>query len=395
MTTQFMIRFGELNTKGKNKKDFINTLKRNISHSLSEINNLKIITTHDHIYVDISNIHEEDEAKVVEILKNISGIYSFAKVYVVEDFDFDKITDFVLDYINKNKTIKTFKIECRRSDKTFPLYSRDIIYKVATSILKKDLVKVDVHNPDLVINIEIHQKNMVFFFETIKGVGGYPIGTIGKSLMLISGGIDSPVASFLMMKRGVKLSFIHFASPPYTQEAVIEKIKDLLGILNTYQEKIDLYIVPFTKIQEEIYKNSDVSYAITILRRMMYKISKKLAEKLKIKSLCNGESIGQVASQTIESMDTITKGIDMTIFRPLSVMDKDDIVRIAKEIKTYDISIRPYEDCCTIFKPKNPKTMPKLDEVLFYESKVDYDSLIEEAINNIEKIEIKKEKFEI
>lgn len=395
MTTQFMIRFGELNTKGKNKKDFINTLKRNISHSLSDINNLKIITTHDHIYVDISNICDEDEVRVIEILKNISGIYSFAKVYVVEDFDFDKITDFVLDYIEKNKTIKTFKIECRRSDKTFSLHSRDIIYKVASSILKKDLVKVDVHNPDLVINIEIHQKNMVFFFETIKGVGGYPIGTIGKSLMLISGGIDSPVASFLMMKRGVKLSFIHFASPPYTQEAVIEKIKDLLGILNTYQEKIDLYIVPFTKIQEEIYKNSDVSYAITILRRMMYKISKKLAEKLKIKSLCNGESIGQVASQTIESMDTITKGIDMTIFRPLSVMDKDDIVRIAKEIKTYDISIRPYEDCCTIFKPKNPKTMPKLDEVLFYESKVDYDSLIEQAINNIEKIEIKKEKFEI
>lgn len=395
MTTQFMIRFGELNTKGKNKKDFINTLKRNITHSLSEIENTKVITTHDHIYVDISSLNISEEERVVEILKNISGIYSFSKVYVVEDFDFEKIVDFVTNYILRNNNIKTFKIECRRSDKTFPLHSRDIIYKVASAILKKDLIKVDVHNPDLLLNIEIHQKNMIFYFETIKGAGGYPIGTIGKSLMLISGGIDSPVASFLMMKRGVKLSFIHFASPPYTQEAVIEKIKDLLGILNTYQEKIDLYIVPFTKIQEEIYKNTDVSYAITILRRMMYKISKIVANKLKIKSLANGESIGQVASQTIESMDTITKGIDMTIFRPLSIFDKEDIVKIAKQIKTYEISIRPYEDCCTIFKPKNPKTMPKLNEVLFFESKVDYDSLIDEAIKNITKIEIKKEKFEI
>ena len=391
---QIMIRYGELNTKGKNKIDFVRMLEKNIRHSLGNLININdLYHTHDHSYINLddnSNINE-----IIEILKNISGIHSFSIVYKL-DADIDKLSDFCLDYILKVKDkVKTFKVNCKRSDKRFPMHSIDIIKIIATKILKQDLFKVDVHNPDLFINIEVHQDGIVVYFNSIRGSGGYPLGSLGNALMLLSGGIDSPVASFLLMKRGLKLDFIHFASPPYTQEGVIDKIKELLDILNIYQDKIYLHIVPFTKIQETIYKNTDVSYAITILRRMMFKISKIVADKIHAKAICTGESIGQVASQTLESMNTITNGINLTILRPLSVVDKQDIIEIAKKIKTYEISIRPDEDCCTIFKPKNPKTAPKLEEVLKYEAKADYETLIKEAVENINTIIIKKSELNI
>lgn len=391
---QIMIRYGELNTKGKNKIDFVRMLEKNIRHSLGNLININdLYHTHDHSYISVDDNSNIDE--IIEILKNISGIHSFSIVYKL-DADIDKLSDFCLDYILKVKDkVKTFKVNCKRSDKRFPMHSIDIIKIIATKILKQDLFKVDVHNPDLFINIEVHQDGIVVYFNSIRGSGGYPLGSLGNALMLLSGGIDSPVASFLLMKRGLKLDFIHFASPPYTQEGVIDKIKELLDILNIYQDKIYLHIVPFTKIQETIYKNTDVSYAITILRRMMFKISKIVADKIHAKAICTGESIGQVASQTLESMNTITNGINLTILRPLSVVDKQDIIEIAKKIKTYEISIRPYEDCCTIFKPKNPKTAPKLEEVLKYEARADYETLIKEAIENINTIIIKKSELNI
>lgn len=391
---QIMIRYGELNTKGKNKIDFVRMLEKNIRHSLGNLIDIKdLYHTHDHSYINLNDDSKIDE--IIEILKNISGIHSFSIVYKL-DADIDKLSDFCLDYILKVKDkVKTFKVNCKRSDKRFPMHSIDIIKIIATKILKQDLFKVDVHNPDLFINIEVHQDGIVVYFNSIRGSGGYPLGSLGNALMLLSGGIDSPVASFLLMKRGLKLDFIHFASPPYTQEGVIDKIKELLDILNIYQDKIYLHIVPFTKIQETIYKNTDVSYAITILRRMMFKISKIVADKIHAKAICTGESIGQVASQTLESMNTITDGINLTILRPLSVVDKQDIIEIAKKIKTYEISIRPYEDCCTIFKPKNPKTAPKLEEVLKYEAKADYETLIKEAVENINTIIIKKSELDI
>lgn len=391
---QIMIRYGELNTKGKNKIDFVRMLEKNIRHSLGNLIDIKdLYHTHDHSYINLNVNSNIDE--IIEILKNISGIHSFSIVYKL-DADIDKLSDFCLDYILKVKDkVKTFKVNCKRSDKRFPMHSIDIIKIIATKILKQDLFKVDVHNPDLFINIEVHQDGIVVYFNSIRGSGGYPLGSLGNALMLLSGGIDSPVASFLLMKRGLKLDFIHFASPPYTQEGVIDKIKELLDILNIYQDKIYLHIVPFTKIQETIYKNTDVSYAITILRRMMFKISKIVANKIHAKAICTGESIGQVASQTLESMNTITDGINLTILRPLSVVDKQDIIEIAKKIKTYEISIRPYEDCCTIFKPKNPKTAPKLEEVLKYEAKADYENLIKEAVENINTIIIKKSELDI
>lgn len=391
---QIMIRYGELNTKGKNKIDFVRMLEKNIRHSLGNLIDIKdLYHTHDHSYINLNDDSKIDE--IIEILKNISGIHSFSIVYKL-DADIDKLSDFCLDYILKVKDkVKTFKVNCKRSDKRFPMHSIEIIKIIATKILKQDLFKVDVHNPDLFINIEVHQDGIVVYFNSIRGSGGYPLGSLGNALMLLSGGIDSPVASFLLMKRGLKLDFIHFASPPYTQEGVIDKIKELLDILNIYQDKIYLHIVPFTKIQETIYKNTDVSYAITILRRMMFKISKIVADKIHAKAICTGESIGQVASQTLESMNTITDGINLTILRPLSVVDKQDIIEIAKKIKTYEISIRPYEDCCTIFKPKNPKTAPKLEEVLKYEAKADYETLIKEAVENINTIIIKKSELDI
>ncbi len=391
---QIMIRYGELNTKGKNKIDFVRMLEKNIRHSLGNLIDIKdLYHTHDHSYINLNDDSNIDE--IIEILKNISGIHSFSIVYKL-DADIDKLSDFCLDYILKVKDkVKTFKVNCKRSDKRFPMHSIDIIKIIATKILKQDLFKVDVHNPDLFINIEVHQDGIVVYFNSIRGSGGYPLGSLGNALMLLSGGIDSPVASFLLMKRGLKLDFIHFASPPYTQEGVIDKIKELLDILNIYQDKIYLHIVPFTKIQETIYKNTDVSYAITILRRMMFKISKIVADKIHAKAICTGESIGQVASQTLESMNTIADGINLTILRPLSVVDKQDIIEIAKKIKTYEISIRPYEDCCTIFKPKNPKTAPKLEEVLKYEAKADYETLIKEAVENINTIIIKKSELDI
>lgn len=393
---QIMIRFGELNTKGKNKKDFIKILSKNIKNSINNyfpIEQFRIFSTHDHIYIDVSD--EINIEELLEILKKIPGIYSFSLIYKM-DSKLEDISLFIKEYILKNKNqYKTFKIEAKRSDKRFPIHSIDIIKYVASDILKTNLFKVDVHNPDLHIHIEIHNDGAVIYFNSIKGLGGFPLSSIGKGLMLISGGIDSPVASYLLMKRGLKLEFIHFASPPYTQEGVLDKIRDLLNKLNVYQDKIILHIIPFTKIQEEIYKNSDISYTITILRRMMFKIAFILSEKFYCNCICTGESLGQVASQTLDSMNVICNNINKTIIRPLSVFDKSEIIKIAKEINTYDISIRPYEDCCTIFKPKNPKTSPKLESCLQYESKVDYDLLIKDAIENIKTEVIENKKFQI
>lgn len=386
-----MIRFGELNTKGKNKRDFISRLYINIKNALRDYD-IYLETRFDHIYVTLNDETRYDE--IIETLKNISGIYSFSPVYRMQTTDLSKIVEFCSDFVKKLPG-NTFKVICKRSEKNYPYRSDDIIRAVASKILKTTELKVDVHNPDIALNINVLFDGIYIYSERIMGVGGYPLGTIGKGLMMISGGIDSPVAAYLMLKRGVALEFIHFASPPYTQEAVIEKIKDLLGILNKFQPRIKLIIFPFTKIQEAIYKNTDESYCITIMRRMMYKIANRICHRNDLKIICNGESIGQVASQTLDSMNIITKNLDFNIIRPLATFDKLEIIDIAKKINTYDISIRPYEDCCTIFTPKAPKTKPHLDKVLEYEAKVNYEELIDEGMQNLEKLIIEKEEFEI
>ncbi len=386
MKQMLMVRFGELSTKGKNKKDFINRLAKNIKNALKEFNNISLDVRYDHIYVDLKG---EDYEPILNVLCDISGIKAISLVYKIDsDIELIKETSLILI---KELEGKTFKVNCKRSNKSFPYISDQIVRMVAPHILKNTDLKVDVHNPDINLSIEVRQEGTYIFFKTFQGAGGYPLGVGGKALMMLSGGIDSPVACYLMMKRGVSIECIHFASPPYTQVGVIYKLEDLLSKLNRYQESIVLHIVPFTKLQEAIYANSNESFAITIMRRMMYRISESLAKKRNCLAIVNGESIGQVASQTLVSMNTINAVCNMPVIRPLAVFDKLDIIDIAKKIDTFEISIRPYEDCCTIFAPKNPKTAPKIDEVEKYESKFDYQALIDEALENIETKVIKKD----
>ena len=374
-----IIRFGEMNTKGKNKKDFINTLAQSIKKALVNYDDLiDYAVRHDHIYLYL----KEKNLDIIKELKEVSGLYSFSLAKKV-DADYDNLLEESLKYIQQEEG-KTFKIYSHRIDKSYPYISDEINRAVASNILKNTSLKVDVHHPDILLSIEIRTDGAYLFTKTIKGLGGYPKGTLGKGLMMLSGGIDSPVASYLLIKRGVNLSFIHYASPPYTNSGVIDKLEDILNELKKYQNKLVLYVIPFTKIQEKIYEVSPEGYPITIMRRMMYRLACKLAKLHNIPVICNGESIGQVASQTIDSMNVINEVTNMPVIRPLAVFDKDDIIKIAKDINTYEISIRPYEDCCTIFAPVRPKTQPHLDVCKEIEVKVDFDSMIDEAIQNVE-----------
>ena len=380
-----MVRFGELSTKGKNKKDFINILARNIRNALDDFSTLEYITRHDHIYIKLNFVSIDD---VLPILKDVSGIHSLSIVKKIES-DIEAIKSTCL-LLAKEENKKTFKVHAKRANKAFPIISDDINRIVAREILRNTSYKVDVHNPDIVVSIEVRDDATYVFTRTIKAVGGYPLGVGGKVMHMLSGGIDSPVAAYLLMKRGLKIECIHFASPPYTNIGVIDKLKDLLKELNRYQMSIKLTIIPFTKIQEKIYEVSDESYAITIMRRMMYRFASRLATKSNCMAISNGESVGQVASQTLESMNVINEVTNIPVLRPLLCYDKVDIIDLSRKLNCYDISIRPYEDCCTIFAPKNPKTKPSLKRCLEYEAKFDYEAMIEEALQNKEVIFVKK-----
>ena len=374
-----MIRFGELSTKGKNKKDFVNLLYRNIKHALKDFPSIKLIEKYDHIYIQINDENVDD---LIKRLQDVSGIQGMSLVYKAEN-DIEKIKEASLQIINTLEG-KTFKVKCKRGYKGFPIVSDDIVREVAPVILRNTSLKVDVHNPDILLQIEVREEGTYIFTDTYLGIGGYPLGIAGKSMHMLSGGIDSPVSAYLMMKRGVKIECIHFASPPYTQEGVIYKLEDLLGKLNRYQPRIRLNIVPFTKIQEAIYDHCPESYCITMMRRMMYRLASKLALRRNCPVISSGESIGQVASQTLTSLHVINEVTNFPVIRPCATLDKVEIIKLAKKIDTYDISIRPYEDCCTIFTPKNPKTSPDLKQCKRLEEEFDYDSLIDEAIKNVE-----------
>ncbi len=381
-----MVRFGELSTKGKNKKDFIRVLAKNIKNALSDFSNLTIETRFDHIYVVLNGNNPDD---VLDVLQDVSGIHSLSLVYKTEP-DIENLKKVCLELI-KQEEGQTFKIKAKRADKSYPIISEDIIRHVAGVILSNTNLKVDVHNPDILLSIEIRQEGAYVFCKTIPACGGYPLGVGGKIMHMLSGGIDSPVAGYLLMRRGIKIECIHFASPPYTNVGVIEKLKDLLRKLNKYQPEIRLNIIPFTKLQEEIYHHCDESYAITIMRRMMFRLADRLARRRKCPAISSGESVGQVASQTLESMYTINEVTSLPVLRPVVAMDKVDIIKLARKIDTYDISIRPFEDCCTIFDPKNPKTKPSLEKAKEFEQMFDFESLIQEALDNVEVIYIKKE----
>lgn len=374
-----MVRFGELSTKGKNKKEFISILYFNIKHALKEFPNVTVSSRYDHIYVHLNG---ENEEPIIKRLQDVSGIQALSLVHKCEN-DIEVIKSASLELI-KLEEGKTFKVKVKRGNKRFPMDSDQITRVVAPVILRNTELKVDVHNPDILLQLEVRDEGTYIFTKTISGAGGYPLGVAGKSMHMLSGGIDSPVAAYLLMKRGVTIECIHFASPPYTQEAVIYKLEDLLRKLNRYQPRIRLNIVPFTKIQEAIYDNTPDSYCITLMRRMMFRLASRLAKRRNCPVISSGESVGQVASQTLQSMNVINQVTSIPVIRPCATMDKLEIIKISEKIDTYEISIRPYEDCCTIFTPKAPKTSPHLDDVILYESKFDYESLINEALGNIE-----------
>jgi len=381
-----MVRFGELSTKGKNKNEFIKVLAKNIKGALSDFSGVEIISRFDHIYV---KLNDNDPEKVISILQDVSGIQGLSLVLLTND-DIENLRKVCLELV-KQEEGKTFKVHSKRANKKYPLISDQINREIAKVILQNTDLKVDVHNPDILVSIEIREEGAFVFTHTYKGAGGYPLGVGGKIMHMLSGGIDSPVAAYLLMRRGIKIECIHFASPPYTNAGVIEKLKDLLGKLNKYQPEIRLNIIPFTKLQEEIYAQSDESYAITLMRRMMFRLADRLAKRRHCLAISSGESVGQVASQTLDSMNVINDVTNMPVLRPVVTYDKTEIIELARKIDTFDISIRPFEDCCTIFAPKNPKTRPSTEEVLKFEEKWDYNKMIDEALDNVEVIYIKKE----
>lgn len=378
-----MIHFGELYTKGKNRRDFIVRLRDNIKHALKGYK-LQIETKHDHIY--LSDFKPQDLKAIIHKLQNISGIHAISEVEVFAR-DLDLVKSYAKRVVEEER-YTTFKVITKRKDKLFPMISDAINRDIAMFILKNTNAKVDIHEPEFPLRIEIDFDAIIVIGKRHKGLGGYPLGSAGKGLVLLSGGIDSPVAAYLTIRRGIKISAIHFAAPPYTSAEVLKKIENITRELNAYQPSIRLYVVPFTDLQLAIYENVPHSYAITVMRRMMLRIAQIVAKRHGHKIIVTGESLGQVASQTLESLVVINDVTNYPIIRPLATMDKNEIIRIAKEINTYAISILPYEDCCTIFSVPNPVTSPKLSEVYEYEKRFDFSKYISEAIGAITKVDI-------
>lgn len=386
MNRLIMIKYGELTTKKANRKTFINILNNNI---LKVVHGYSVNIKKDRVRMYIE-CDENDITEITEKLQKIFGLHSIVICHKVNT-NIDEISSKVLELL-KNTKFKTFKINTKRADKKFPIPSMEFNNKMGGVVLKNTDLKVDVHTPDVLANIEIRHEGTFIYTNEIQGIGGYPVGIQGKGLLMLSGGIDSPVAGYLSLKRGVDLECLYFESPPHTSIEAKNKVIKLASIIDEYSGNIKVNIVPFTKLQETIYKNVPDNYVITIMRRMMYRIAEKVAKKNKCKILINGESIGQVASQTLSSMIVINNVTNMPVIRPVACMDKIEIIGIAKKIKTYETSILPYEDCCTIFLPKHPVINPDLDKCIKYENLFDYEELINECVENIEVVSNLKQK---
>ena len=374
-----LCRYGELSTKGKNRSEFSRRLLKNIKAQLKSFEALTYNATYDRLYI---NLHGEDGLEVADKLQHVFGLSSFS-LAAKTSRDMDDMAQVSTELIKQEKG-KTFKVFTKRHDKSYPELSDAVNRHVAGEILRNTDFKVDVHHPDVEVIVEIRKDATYIMMGKIAGAGGYPVGVQGKVMMQLSGGIDSPVAAYLMMKRGVKLEFVHFASPPYTSEGALQKVLDLAKSLTKYQSHIRVHVVPFADIQMEIYNKAPESYMVTLMRRYMLRIANVTAHKTQCLAIANGESLGQVASQTLHSMEAITKMESLPILRPLITYDKIEIIDLAKKIDTYETSILPFEDCCTVFNPKNPVTRPKIDKIEGFEEKMDVDGLIEQAVNNIE-----------
>ncbi|GAB6087016.1 tRNA 4-thiouridine(8) synthase ThiI [Alkaliphilus crotonatoxidans] len=382
-----IVRYGEVMLKGSNKRFFEDKLVRHIRHALRDLGRPTVYKKHSRIYVDVDHY---DEKQLIERIKKVFGVtlISPAKRFPVE---LDKIKEVALEELKfqeQTRGIRTFKVESKRVDKSFPLSSLELSREIGGYLLsKQEQVKVDVHQPDVKVYVEVREEAYVFS-ERVMGLGGLPLGTNGKAMLLLSGGIDSPVAGWMVAKRGVEIQAVHFHSYPFTSQRAKEKVLDLARLLSEYIGSFKLFSVNLLPIQKEINEKCPEDEMTILSRRFMMKIAEQIAQEQNAQALVTGESIGQVASQTIESLNTTNAAVSMPVFRPLIAMDKVDIIEIARNIGTYDTSIQPFEDCCTVFLPKRPVTKPRLDRILKSEARLDAETLIEEAISNMEVEEI-------
>ena len=377
-----LIKNGELALKGLNRGNFEDILIKNIRRRLRDLGKIEIKKAQSAIYIEPKEENFDFE-EALERVSLIFGIAAFSRACVCEK-NMDDILAKSVEYLRPTlEKVRTFKVEAKRADKKFPLKSPEICRELGGVLLSNfHHLKVDVHNPDIIVNVEIRDFSAYVRGEQIQGAGGLPVGTAGTASILISGGIDSPVAAWTMAKRGLRLNAIHFASPPYTSVRAEMKVKTLLSKVARYSGSINLAIVPFTEIQDEIAKNCPEDYFTLIMRRMMMRISEKIAASTGSLALITGESLGQVASQTLPALVTTDYVVNTPVLRPLIGMDKEEIITISRKIDAFETSILPYEDCCTVFTPKHPKTRPTLELCEQAEANLNIDELIEKAIND-------------
>lgn len=378
-----LIKVGEIVLKGLNRKSFESMLIRSIKHALNGTSQCKISSAQSTIYVEPC-YDDADIDEICERLEKVFGIVAFHRAVVAEK-NMESITSTALSYLEEYlEGVNTFKVEAKRSDKSFPLKSPEICRELGGKIFEKfSHLTVDVHNPEVQVTVEVRDFGAYIHAGVIRGAGGVPVGSSGNGTILISGGIDSPVAAWMMAKRGLRLNAVHFASPPYTSQRAEDKVVRLLKKVSAYAGNITMYTVPFTEIQEKIKNDCPEELFTIIMRRLMMQISQRIAENTDSSCLITGESLGQVASQTMKAIVTTDEAADMVVFRPLIGMDKEEIIRISRKIDTFDISIEPYEDCCTVFTPKHPRTKPVLKYVKEAQEKAGFDEMIETALNNL------------
>ncbi len=377
-----LIKNGELALKGLNRVNFESALIKNLKRALEGFGAIKITRAQSTITIE-PTADDFPFERALERIQKVFGIAAFCRAAVAPK-DMDEILKIAVPYLAETlREIKTFKVEAKRSDKKFPLKSPEISRLLGGELLKNYRhLKVDVHNPDVVVTVEVRDYAAYIRAGQIAGAGGMPVGTGGRAAILISGGIDSPVAAWMMAKRGIELNAIHFASPPYTSLRAEQKVKKLLGKVAQYSGPIRLGVVPFTELQQAIADNCPEEYFTLIMRRMMMRISERLAKERNCLALITGESVGQVASQTLPALVTTDAVVDMPVFRPLIGMDKDEIVAISRKIDTFEISIEPYEDCCTVFTPKHPRTRPTLEQCETAEALFDFEPMLQKAVED-------------
>jgi thiamine biosynthesis protein ThiI len=387
-----LIRYGELALKGKNRSDFEARLLRNIRNKLKDFPDVKVKKTYGRMLVELNG---QAYPPVVERLQEVFGVVGVSPAKRVPT-ELQALQQAAVALIREQPTRPaTFKIAAKRSIKSFPHKSMELNHLIGGYVLKNvDGIKVDVHQPEITVHVEVRAEAAYVYGDDIPGPGGLPVGASGRVALLLSGGIDSPVAGYLALKRGAELQAIHFHSYPFTSERAKQKVIDLAQILTRYGGKIRLHVVPFTEIQTQIRQKCEESYSVTVMRRMMFRIAERIAHKEKALALVTGENLGQVASQTLESMYTINHVIRMPVLRPVVGMDKQEIMNIAKRIGTYETSILPYEDCCTVFLPKSPKTRPDLNATERTESNLDVERLVQEAVDATEVLDLSPDKRE-